>query len=308
MSLSTLSSSSTAEEKSIVAPTGTTELAARQLAAFIRQYPRLTVLTGAGVSTDSGIPDYRDRDGQWKRKPPVDHRDFMATPAIRQRYWGRALIGWPVIRNSAPNPAHFHLAELERSGHIQLLITQNVDRLHQRAGSERVIDLHGRADEIRCMDCEYRAIRQLVHDRSYDLNPEFRHYTADTAPDGDADLEVDFSNFQVADCPECQGILKPDVVFFGDNVPKERVQLAMDALRESDALLVVGSSLMVYSGFRFCRYAKEWGKPIAILNRGKTRADDLLPLKLDSDISQSLAGALEILNSSPMEMTGERTS
>lgn len=292
MSLSTTSSTAPPTENSVADPA---ERAAQQLADFIRRHPRLTVLTGAGVSTDSGIPDYRDRNGQWKRKPPVDHRDFIASAATRQRYWGRALIGWPVIRNSAPNPAHSHLAELERRGQINLLITQNVDRLHQRAGSERVIDLHGRADEIRCMDCDYRAKRQLVHDRHYDLNPDFRHYTAETAPDGDADLEVDFSGFQVADCPECAGILKPDVVFFGDNVPRKRVQLAMDALRESDGLLVVGSSLMVYSGFRFCRYAKEWGKPMAALNLGKTRADDLIDLKLNAAIGETLAATLSLI-------------
>ncbi|WP_226704873.1 NAD-dependent protein deacetylase [Microbulbifer elongatus] len=295
MSLSTYFSSARKTENSVVAPAVPAEMAAEQLVDFIRRHPRLTVLTGAGVSTDSGIPDYRDRNGHWKRKPPVDHREFMKSAAIRQRYWGRALIGWPVIRNSAPNPAHFHLAELERRGHIHLLITQNVDRLHQRADSKRVIDLHGRADEICCMDCDYRAMRQLVHDRSYELNPEFRHYTAETAPDGDADLEVDFSRFNVADCPECAGILKPDVVFFGDNVPKTRVQQALDALKNSDGLLVVGSSLMVYSGFRFCRYAKEWGKPIAALNLGRTRADDLLDLKLNAPIADTLALTLSTL-------------
>ncbi|HEY8569300.1 NAD-dependent protein deacetylase [Microbulbifer sp.] len=295
MSLSTPSSSARPEENVIVETELSTEKAAEQLAEFIHRHPRLTVLTGAGVSTDSGIPDYRDRNGQWKRKPPVDHRDFMASAATRQRYWGRALIGWPVIRNSAPNAAHFYLAELERRGHIQLLITQNVDRLHQRAGSEQVIDLHGRADEIRCMCCDYRAMRQTVHDRSYDLNPAFRHYTAETAPDGDADLEVDFSSFQVADCPDCQGILKPDVVFFGDNVPKARVEQSLQAVRDSDALLVVGSSLMVYSGFRFCRYAKEWSKPLASLNLGRTRADDLLDLKLNARIGETLAAVLKQL-------------
>jgi len=295
MSLSTTSSSFPAGKNSVATSTVSAEHAAQQLADFIRRHPRLTVLTGAGVSTDSGIPDYRDRNGQWKRKPPVDHRDFMASAATRQRYWGRALIGWPVIRNSAPNPAHFHLAELERRGHIDLLITQNVDRLHQRAGSARVIDLHGRADEIRCMACDYREMRQPVHDRSYDLNPGFRHYTAETAPDGDADLEVDFSDFQVADCPDCAGILKPDVVFFGDNVPRERVQLSMDSLQQSDGLLVVGSSLMVYSGFRFCRTAKEWGKPMAALNLGRTRADDLIDLKLNAGIGETLERTLQLL-------------
>ena len=271
------------------------DTAAAQLADFIHSHPRLMVLTGAGVSTDSGIPDYRDSSGAWKRKPPVDHRDFMRCSATRQRYWGRALIGWPAIRNAAPNPAHFHLAELERRGHIELLVTQNVDRLHQRAGSAQVVDLHGRADEIRCMECDYRAPRQLVHERSYALNPDFQHYRATSAPDGDADLEVDFSRFNVADCPQCRGILKPDVVFFGDNVPKARVQQALDALRESDGLLVVGSSLMVYSGFRFCRYAKEWNKPIAALNLGRTRADDLLHVKLNAGIGETLARAIALL-------------
>ncbi|MCQ3828231.1 NAD-dependent protein deacetylase [Microbulbifer elongatus] len=295
MSLSTLSSTPRPDSNLVTdLPFSSTE-AAEQLADFIRRHPHLTVLTGAGVSTDSGIPDYRDRNGQWKRKPPVDHRDFMQCAATRQRYWGRALIGWPVIRNSAPNPAHFHLAELERRGHINLLITQNVDRLHQRAGSQQVLDLHGRADEIRCMDCDYRAMRQQVHDRSYELNPTFRDYTAEAAPDGDADLEVDFSNFQVVDCPDCAGILKPDVVFFGDNVPRTRVQRALDTLQASDGLLVVGSSLMVYSGFRFCRYAKEWGKPMATLNLGKTRADDLIDLKLNADIGQTLKQTLSLL-------------
>ncbi|MBB5212871.1 NAD-dependent protein deacetylase [Microbulbifer hydrolyticus] len=308
MSLSTRSFSSQTGENTVVAPALSAELAAEQLADFIHRHPRLTVLTGAGVSTDSGIPDYRDRNGLWKRKPPVDHRDFMKCAATRQRYWGRALIGWPLIRNSAPNPAHFHLAELERRGHINLLITQNVDRLHQRAGSERVIDLHGRADEIRCMDCDYRAMRQLVHDRSYDLNPGFRHYTAETAPDGDADLEVDFSSFQVADCPNCAGILKPDVVFFGDNVPAERVQLAMENLRESDGLLVVGSSLMVYSGFRFCRYAREWGKPIVALTLGCTRADNLLDLKLDAPIGATLAETIVQLSAAQDDMHSDNST
>ncbi|MFV8783834.1 NAD-dependent protein deacetylase [Microbulbifer sp. SA54] len=262
---------------------------------FIQRHPRLMILTGAGVSTDSGIPDYRDRNGDWKRKPPVDHRDFMRCERTRQRYWGRALIGWPVIRNSQPNPAHFHLAELGKRGHVELLVTQNVDRLHQRAGSEKVIDLHGRADEIQCMNCAFRADRQAIHDLNFDLNPAFRHYRAETAPDGDADLEVDFSDFRVADCPDCAGILKPDVVFFGDNVPKTRVVQSLDALRHSNALLVIGSSLMVYSGFRFCRYAKEWNKPLASLNLGRTRADDLIDLKLNAHIGDTLAAVLRQL-------------
>ncbi|GAA5524162.1 NAD-dependent protein deacetylase [Microbulbifer aestuariivivens] len=266
--------------------------AAALLSDFMRRHPRLILLTGAGVSTDSGIPDYRDEDGAWKRKQPVQHQDFMSSLDTRRRYWGRSLIGWPLIRLSQPNPAHHHLAELERRGRVELLVTQNVDRLHQRAGSESVIDLHGRADRIRCMDCDYHCDRQQVHEQCFDLNPAFRQYRATVAPDGDADLDVDFSDFRVFDCPRCGGILKPDVVFFGDSVPAGRVQAA---LRACDGLLVVGSSLMVYSGFRFCRLAREWGKPIAALNLGRTRADDLLQLKLDARIGETLAVTLQQL-------------
>lgn len=266
--------------------------AADRLADFIRRHPHLLVLTGAGVSTDSGIPDYRDQRGAWKRKQPVQHRDFMENTHTRQRYWGRSLVGWPVMQRSRPNPAHLQLAELEWRGYTELLVTQNVDRLHQRAGSQRVVDLHGRADQVLCMGCGFRCERREVHDRCFALNPDFRRFQATTAPDGDADLEVDFNGFRIADCPHCGGILKPDVVFFGDNVPRERVEKALDALRASDGLLVIGSSLMVYSGFRFCRYAREWHKPMAALNLGRTRADDLLDLKLNARIGETLSAAL----------------
>nr|WP_227545918.1 NAD-dependent protein deacetylase [Marinobacter fonticola] len=271
------------------------EEAGARLAEFIDRHPKLLVLTGAGVSTDSGIPDYRDGDGAWKRKQPVQHQAFMTEDHTRRRYWGRSLIGWPVMRNAQPNPAHFLLAELERRAHSRLTVTQNVDRLHQRAGAESVLDLHGRADQVICMDCGYRCDRDEVHARCSDLNPAFRHYTAATAPDGDADLDVDFSKFQVANCPNCDGILKPDVVFFGDFVPKQRVTSALDTLKASDGLLVVGSSLMVYSGFRFCRYAREWEKPVATLNIGRTRADDLVSLKLNARIGETLKVALDAL-------------
>lgn len=271
------------------------EEAGARLAEFIHRHPNLLVLTGAGVSTDSGIPDYRDGEGAWKRKQPVQHQAFMTEDDVRRRYWGRSLIGWPVMRNAKPNPAHFQLAELERRAHSQLVVTQNVDRLHQRAGASAVLDLHGRADQVVCMSCGYRCARDEVHDRCSDLNPAFRHYTATTAPDGDADLEVDFSDFRVANCPSCDGILKPDVVFFGDFVPKQRVTTALDTLKASDGLLVIGSSLMVYSGFRFCRYARDWGKPMATLNLGRTRADDLVSLKLNARIGETLKAAVEAL-------------
>lgn len=262
------------------------------LADFIHRYPKLMILTGAGVSTDSGIPDYRDGEGAWKRKQPVQHREFMENFTTRQRYWGRSLIGWPVMRNAAPNPSHYHIADLELRNHSSLVVTQNVDRLHQKAGTHAVSELHGRADEVLCMSCGYRCPRDDVHERCADLNPEFGQYKASTAPDGDADLDVDFSGFRLADCPECSGILKPDVVFFGDYVPKQRVHSALDALKASDGLLVIGSSLMVYSGFRFCRYAQEFGKPVATLNLGRTRAEELADLKLNARIGETLQATL----------------
>ncbi|MGM0570174.1 NAD-dependent protein deacetylase [Marinobacter sp.] len=271
------------------------EEAATGLAEFIRNHPRLMVLTGAGISTDSGIPDYRDAAGAWKRRQPVQHQAFLADEGLRQRYWGRSLVGWPVIRNATPNPAHGYLAELEGRGHVGLLVTQNVDRLHQKAGSRAVVDLHGRADEVVCLECGYRCERDQVHDWCAQLNPDFLRFSADVAPDGDADLEVDFSGFRIADCPDCSGILKPDVVFFGDFVPRERVSRAMDYLRSADALLVVGSSLMVYSGLRFCRYGRDWGKPMAALNLGRTRADDMLDLRLNARITETLERCLRQL-------------
>lgn len=276
-----------------------TEVSAREaglrLAEFIDRHPRLLLLTGAGVSTDSGIPDYRDQQGAWKRRQPVQHQDFMAQLPVRQRYWGRSLIGWPLIREARPNGAHHGIAGLEALGHSNLLVTQNVDRLHQQAGSRDVLDLHGRIDEVRCMTCDYRVSRDWVHECSAERNPRFRELTATAAPDGDADLEVAFDDFKVVDCPRCGGILKPDVVFFGDFVPKERVELARERLAESDGLLVIGSSLMVYSGLRFCREADRMGKPLASLNLGRTRADGLLNLRLNARITESLAVCLEAL-------------
>ncbi|PCM45068.1 NAD-dependent protein deacetylase [Marinobacter sp. ANT_B65] len=271
------------------------EQAGELLADFIRKYPKLLILTGAGVSTDSGIPDYRDGEGAWKRKQPVQHQEFMENFETRQRYWGRSLIGWPVMRNAAPNPSHYHIADLELRNHSSLVVTQNVDGLHQKAGTHGVSDLHGRADEVVCMSCSHRCPRDDVHERCADLNPDFGHYKADTAPDGDADLEVDFSGFRLADCSRCGGILKPDVVFFGDFVPKQRVQSAVEALKASDGLLVIGSSLMVFSGFRFCRYAKEFDKPVATLNLGRTRAEELADLKLNARIGETLEASLKRL-------------
>ncbi|NII10472.1 NAD-dependent protein deacetylase [Oleiagrimonas sp. C23AA] len=261
---------------------------------FVADHPRLCVLTGAGCSTDSGIPDYRDSDGQWKRPQPITLQAFMGETATRARYWARSLVGWRFFGNARPNATHHALAELERRGHVPCLITQNVDRLHQAAGSEQVIDLHGRLDVVRCMQCDTRSPRDAFQTQLADLNPEWAALSADTAPDGDADLDGhDFARFRIPPCPICGGILKPDVVFFGEGVPRERVQAAGQALEAADALLVVGSSLMVYSGYRFARAAARRGQPIAAINLGRTRADDLLQLKVSSAIAPTLRALLD---------------
>ena len=264
------------------------------LADFIARHPRLFILTGAGCSTDSGIPDYRDADGEWKRTQPVQYRSFMDEPATRKRYWARSLVGWRRFRRARPNDAHRALVALEQQGGVGLLVTQNVDRLHQAAGSTNVVDLHGRLDLVRCMECEARLPREALQQELLARNPEWIDLDARTAPDGDADLDgLDFSDFDVPDCPSCGGLLKPDVVFYGESVPKDRVEAAMQGVREADAMLVVGSSLMVYSGFRFAREAAAAGKPIATVNLGRTRADDLVSLKIVQPCSSALAFLLE---------------
>ena len=261
-----------------------------RLQQFIDAHPRLFVLTGAGCSTDSGIPDYRDRDGQWKRAPPVTYTAFMNQPETRQRYWARSLVGWRRFGAALPNATHRALAELERRGQVELLVTQNVDRLHQRAGSERVIDLHGRLDIVRCMGCDATFTRKDYQRRLLAGNPEWAQLDAADAPDGDADLGAqDFSRFDVPACPRCGAIVKPDVVFFGEGVPRDRVDAATAAWQATDAMLVVGSSLMVYSGYRFVHAAALAGKPVAAVNLGHTRADRLLTLKVDARCCEALA-------------------
>ncbi|HEY1865296.1 MAG TPA: NAD-dependent protein deacetylase [Roseiarcus sp.] len=257
---------------------------------FIDRHRRLFVLTGAGCSTRSGIPDYRDAEGQWKRARPVTYQAFMGEEKTRRRYWARSLIGWRLLRQAEPNDAHRALAELEASGKSELLLTQNVDRLHQAAGSMQVIDLHGRIDLVRCMDCGRRSPRVELQDELSRLNADWIDLDATEAPDGDADLEgADFSSFVTPSCRRCSGVLKPDVVFFGENVPRDRVDTAFRHLIEADAVLVVGSSLMVYSGFRFVERAVSLGKPVAAVNLGRTRADALLALKAEEACESALS-------------------
>jgi NAD-dependent SIR2 family protein deacetylase len=257
---------------------------------FVARYRRLFVLTGAGCSTASGIPDYRDATGEWKRAQPVTLQHFLADELARKRYWARSLVGWRRMSNARPNDAHRAIAALEQEGRVEQLVTQNVDGLHQAAGSRDVIDLHGRIDVVRCLGCGARASRADVQEELVRRNRAFADRDARTAPDGDADLEsADFATFEVPGCTGCGGLLKPDVVFFGEGVPKQRVDRAVSALERSDAMLVVGSSLMVYSGYRLVLAMAQAGKPIAAINLGRTRADDLLALKVAEDCGAALS-------------------
>ncbi len=265
---------------------------------FVNSHARLFVLTGAGCSTDSGIPDYRDEQGNWKRSArPMTLQSFMGSQAARRRYWARSLIGWQRMGAAQPNAAHRALAQLQRQGGIEGLVTQNVDGLHQAAGSTDVVDLHGRIDRVRCMQCEQRASRAEQQRALLLHNPRWAELVTDpsaTLPDGDAELDsAAIADFDVPACATCGGILKPDVVFFGESVPPARVEAAREHLRRADAMLVVGSSLMLYSGYRFAQYAAELGKPIAAINLGRTRADELLALKVAHSCAESLAFLLE---------------
>lgn len=262
----------------------------RQLADFLQSNPRLMVLTGAGISTASGLGDYRDKSGQWKRKQPITGQVFINNEAARKRYWARSSVGWPSFSCAEPSDSHKALRVLEQYGHIELLVTQNVDRLHQKAEHENVIDLHGVLASVSCIDCKQIMDRDKFQEELLHHNEWLLHLSAEHAPDGDADLEIDsLGAMFVPDCKNCRGILKPDVVFFGETVPRQTVSRAMQALAAADALLVAGSSLMVYSGFRFCREAQKLNKPIAIVNDGLTRADDLALLKIEGDCGNRLA-------------------
>ena len=267
------------------------------LHAFVRQNPRLVVLTGAGISEGSGIPTYRDGKGTWLRNDPITHQDFTGCEQKRQRYWGRSLIGWPGVRDALPNAAHHSLAALEREGHVELLITQNVDRLHQRAGSGAVVDLHGRLDRVICLDCQSFSHREVMQQRLEISNPHLTGLSADVRPDGDADLTGEqVESVIVPDCEACRGTLMPDVVFFGGSVPRDRVGLCSDAIARADAVLVIGSSLRVFSGYRFCRGAAEAGKPVAIINPGITRGDPLATLKLSYPVEALLPSLLSAMS------------
>lgn len=252
---------------------------------------RVAVLTGAGMSTDSGIPDYRGPDSPPSN--PMTIRQFTSDPVFRQRYWARNHLGWRHMDDTRPNAGHRALAALERAGVVTGVITQNVDLLHTKAGSEVVIDLHGTYAQVVCLACHRTMSRAALADLLDEANPGFSDRAAAVggiavAPDADA-VVADTSSFRIVDCPWCGGMLKPDIVYFGESVPKERVEDAYSLVDGAEALLVAGSSLTVYSGFRFVRHASAHGMPVAIINRGRTRGDDLATVKIDNGCSPMLA-------------------
>ena len=263
-----------------------------RLRRWIASHRRVFALTGAGCSTASGIPDYRDEQGEWKRRAPVMIQAFRTEHAVYRRYWARAYAGWPRLTAAVPNAAHRAFAAWEAAGSLFQLVTQNVDSLHQRAGSRAVIDLHGRLDVVVCLGCGDRTSRDALQGAMAAANPVWRAEAA-TAPDGDADIDAAVvESFVAPRCERCGGLLKPDVVFFGENVPHDRYVQASEALASADALLIAGSSLMVYSGFRFVRLAHDAGLPIAIVNRGRTRGDDLAEVKIEGDVGSTLTEAV----------------
>ena len=251
---------------------------------------RVAVLTGAGISTDSGIPDYRGPDSPPSN--PMTIQQFTSDPVFRQRYWARNHLGWRHMGDTQPNAGHRALAALEHAGAVTGVITQNVDLLHTKAGSRHVVNLHGSYAHVTCLDCGHTMGRAVLAERLEALNPGFTERAEAAgglavAPDADA-VVSDTASFRYLDCPACAGMLKPDIVYFGESVPKDRVAQAYSLVERSEALLVAGSSLTVFSGYRFVRHAASLGMPIAIVNRGRTRGDDLATVKVDGGCSELL--------------------
>ena len=270
-----------------------TERGVDLLAALLEEQS-CVVLTGAGCSTESGIPDYRGEGRPARATPSIQHAAFLRDPLVRRRYWARATLGWEHFSKARPNRAHRALAVLEKSGAVAGVITQNVDRLHQAAGSARVVELHGALADVICLECGAREDRSQLQARLLVANPGWLDRTAETTPDGDADLAADeMAGFRVLGCRLCEGTLKPEVVFFGGTVPPSVLASAWELFGEATTLLVVGSSLAVYSGFRFARRAAERGMRIAIVNLGPTRADPLSPCaRLHAPAGEVLARVL----------------
>jgi NAD-dependent SIR2 family protein deacetylase len=260
----------------------------------------VAVLTGAGLSTDSGIPDYRGVTGSLRRHTPMTYQDFVATAAGRQRYWARSYLGWRTIVGAQPNTGHFAVAALEAAGYVSGVITQNVDGLHRAAGSADAIELHGGLDRVICLSCGALSTREDLDERLHAANPGFRDRAESGRINPDGDVELDdtlVAGFRIASCTDCgTGILKPDVVFFGENVPRPRVQQCYDLIDRSRALLVLGSSLTVMSGLRFVRHAAKAYKPVAIINQGQTRGDAQAAVRANRPLGPALSRLAAELN------------
>ncbi|RLN94018.1 hypothetical protein BBJ28_00024889, partial [Nothophytophthora sp. Chile5] len=269
------------------------------------------VLTGAGISTDSGIPDYRGPNGVYNRNKdfrPIQFQEFVGAHTYRQRYWARSFLGWPKILFTEPNGSHHALTELQRSGAVSSILTQNVDRLHTKSGAEEVVELHGSLHEVECQECKHVSSRQSYQDALRDLNPKVAEWLSDhpekgagdvassvnnVNPDGDVDITWNYDDFVYPACVKCGGVVKPrwtlvPLVFFGENMPMATRTEAMDRVSDADALLVVGSSLKVFSAMRLINHAHARGIPIAIVNLGPTRADELCDLRLDTHCTSLL--------------------
>jgi NAD-dependent SIR2 family protein deacetylase len=267
------------------------------------------ILSGAGLSTESGIPDYRGPTGLARRATPMTYQTFIGSAEARRRYWARSYLGWRHIARAVPNDGHRAVAELSRRGLLTGIITQNVDGLHQAAGpvvgGAAVTELHGSLRWVSCLSCRQRTQRTELAGRLEAANPGWdAELAAALKPDGDADLgDEAIASFQVVDCAACHGLLKPDVVFFGENVPRPRAEACYALVERSSALIVLGSSLTVMSGFRYVRHAARWQRPIVIVNQGATRGDAYAAATLDAPLGQTLT---ELVTSLPVVRIGER--
>ncbi|GLY77145.1 NAD-dependent protein deacetylase [Actinoallomurus iriomotensis] len=253
----------------------------------------VVVLSGAGLSTESGIPDYRGETGRKRRAEPMTYQTFTGSAAARRRYWARSHLGWRHVARAAPNDGHRAVAELERRGLVGGIITQNVDGLQQAAGGHHVIELHGSLDRVMCLSCGRRTSREVLDERLAAANRAWSAEVSAINPDGDAVLaDEEVASFRVVDCVDCGGLLKPDVVFFGENVPKSRVDECYALTARAGLLLVLGSSLTVLSGYRFVRHAARLGIPVAIINQGVTRGDEHALVTFDAPLGPTLTALL----------------
>jgi NAD-dependent SIR2 family protein deacetylase len=263
------------------------------------------VLSGAGLSTESGIPDYRGPSGALRARLPMTYQAFTRDPVARRRYWARSHLGWRRIGRATPNHGHAAVAQLQRHGLLDGIVTQNVDGLHQAAGGQQVIELHGSLDRVVCLDCGDRSSRAKLERRLRAANPEFEAAVTAVNPDGDVDIaDADLVAFVPVDCAACAGVLKPDVVFFGESVPAERVRTCFDLVEAARALLVLGSSLTVMSGRRFVVRAAQLGRPVAIVNQGPTRGDDRATVRLSRPLGEVLPQLARMVGAEQIRVGG----